>query len=329
MAFRCMTSAIAGLRSHQTAMDVIGNNISNVDTYGFKSGSVNFRDTMYQTLTSASAGREAAGIAGVNPSQIGYGATAASITDNMTRGGESATGNGGDIYINGDGFLAIANGPLKGAIGAGTAAGPILPATADTTAKQVLNDPAAVKYTRIGHLDFDSNGYLTDGAGNYVLGVQYDYTKDKDGKITQTASTAEAGSPTKVYDSTKLAAIKYNSAAGKLDDVAIGGDGTITAKFGGQQIKIGQIALTNFASSAGLTKAGDSFYVKSDNSGDPTYSNPGENATGSLISGVLEASNVDLATEFSNMIMFERAYQANTKIISVSDEMYQTLVNMK
>lgn len=316
---RCMNSAIAGLKAHQTAMDVIGNNIANVDTSGFKSGSISFRDAMYQETQAASAGQAGTGIAGSNPVQIGYGSTASSIYDNMTKGGISDTGDAKDIYINGDGYLVVANGGITN----GTDGTGILP-----TATYEQQNSGAVEYTRVGHLDFDSNGFLTDGYGHYILGRQYGLP-DADGN--QTPVPADLANGTSTYDATTapLVPIKYNPKAGKLESVKIGSEGTITADYNGKNIKIGQIALANFANAAGLEKTGDSYYKASENSGEASYSNPGSNATGKLQSGALEASNTDLATEFSNMIMYERAYQANTKIISVADEMYQTLVNMK
>lgn len=311
---RCMSSAIAGLKAHQTAVDVIGNNISNVDTRAFKCGDTTFRDTMYQEVQSASAGKTATGSAGVNPSQIGYGAVAASVAVDMSKGGIDSTGRAGDIYIDGEGYIAIADGPVTD--GADDNA-KILPTKAST---MTSND--SVKYTRLGSLNFDCNGYLTDSNGCYVLGRQF----DPDGKDLDTTADTTPG----VYASTrKLSLIKFNPKKGKIDSVAIGSDGMVTAEYDGKSIKIGQIGLANFANTAGLEQKGDGYYKATENSGTPTYSDPQADATGKLDSGALEGSNVDLATQFSNMIMYERGYQANTKIISVSDEMYQTLVNMK
>lgn len=312
---RCMSSAIAGLKAHQTAVDVIGNNISNVDTRAFKSGATTFRDTMYQEVQSASAGNTANGSAGVNPSQIGYGAVAASVAVDMSKGGIDATGRAGDIYIDGEGYITVADGAVTDG---GDDNSKILPTKASTMTK---ND--TVKYTRLGSLDFDCNGYLTDSNGCYILGRQF----GPDGKDLDTTADTTPG----VYASgRKLSLIKYNPKAGKVNSLAIGGDGVVTAEYdGGKAIKIGQIGLANFANTAGLEQKGDGYYNATQNSGDPSYSDPQANATGKLNSGALEGSNVDLATQFSNMIMYERGYQANTKIISVSDEMYQTLVNMK
>src|SRR5699024_4818329 len=91
------------------------------------------------------------------------------------------------------------------------------------------------------------------------------------------------------------------------------------------------IGLTIFANPGGLTKLGGNVYARSDNSGEPVTVVPGdeENGAGELVSGTLEMSNVDLAEEFKEMITAQRGFQANTRIITTSDEILQELVNLK
>ena len=84
---RSLYSGVAGLKTHQTKMDVIGNNIANVNTVGFKSSSVNFADQFYQTMSNATGADAATGAAGTNAKQIGLGSTVASITTNITEPG--------------------------------------------------------------------------------------------------------------------------------------------------------------------------------------------------------------------------------------------------
>ncbi len=134
-----MYSAVSGLAAHQTKMNVIGNNIANVNTYGFKSSRVTFSDVFYQTMNGASEPTENAG--GTNPVELGYGAKVKSIDVINTRAGSATTDRPLDIYINGDGYL-----PVK-----------------DTN--------GIIKYTRIGVLSFDVAGNLVDSTGNMVLGV--------------------------------------------------------------------------------------------------------------------------------------------------------------
>lgn len=108
---RSLYSGVAGLKTHQTKMDVIGNNIANTNTVGFKSSSVNFSDTFYQTMSNASGANAELGTAGTNAKQIGLGSMVASITTNITdQGGPSTTNRALDIAINGESFLVVRSG---------------------------------------------------------------------------------------------------------------------------------------------------------------------------------------------------------------------------
>lgn len=108
---RSLGSAVAGLKVHQTRMDVIGNNISNVNTVGFKSSKVNFSDILYQTTQKASGASATSGTAGTNAKQIGLGSSVASITTNIAgTGGSERTDGALDLMINGDNFFVVNNG---------------------------------------------------------------------------------------------------------------------------------------------------------------------------------------------------------------------------
>ena len=135
---RALYSGVAGLKAHQTKMDVIGNNISNVNTYGYKAQRTVFSDVFYQTVSSATAGTASSG--GRNPSSIGYGAQLAAVQTQMTQSSMQSTGYGLDVAITGEGFF------------------------------QVMDPDGNIFYTKAGILDYDSNGYLTDVNGNFVLG---------------------------------------------------------------------------------------------------------------------------------------------------------------
>lgn len=108
---RSLYSGVAGLKTHQTKMDVIGNNIANTNTVGFKSSSVNFSDTYYQMISSASGSNAELGTAGTNAKQIGLGSMVAAIQTNITdQGGPSTTNRALDVAINGDSFLIVRSG---------------------------------------------------------------------------------------------------------------------------------------------------------------------------------------------------------------------------
>ncbi|MEG0942139.1 MAG: flagellar hook-basal body complex protein [Angelakisella sp.] len=115
-----------------------------------------------------------------------------------------------------------------------------------------------------------------------------------------------------------------------LDSIMIGADGIITAKHGVHgEIPIGRIDLVTFANPQGLQQAGNTYFASSANSGKISYCQPGTKGSGELATGSLEQSNVDLSQEFSDMITTQRAYQANSRLITVSDTMLEELVNLK
>lgn len=291
---RAMSCGVAGVDTHMNAMGVVGNNISNVNTYGFKSSSAAFTDVMYQTLSDASAPGTANG--GENPIQVGYGSKTGAISVNTSKGDQASTGDQSDCYIDGEGYFTLADGCTA------------VPGASTT--------PSNYKYSRVGTLRFDSAGNLVDTATNsYVCGVN---------ATSGTLPTSKSDTPVVIHYDTS------SSGPGPLSSVSIATDGTITAKKSDNSaVTLGKIELAYFPNPAGLSQMGNSCVGKTLNSGDPVYNYPGSGATGSLVTGALEASNVDLATELSNMIVYERGFQANSKIISVSDEMLQTLVDMK
>ena len=119
-------------------------------------------------------------------------------------------------------------------------------------------------------------------------------------------------------------------AAGTISGISINTDGTIVGYYTNGQVKNNaQLILANFANLNGLVKSGTMLYRSSTRSGDPLYNKPGVGGMGAVSSGALEESNVDLAAEFIKMIISQRAYQANSKIISTTDDMLAQLLNVK
>jgi flagellar hook protein FlgE len=128
-----------------------------------------------------------------------------------------------------------------------------------------------------------------------------------------------------------LAALSQDGAAlGSLQSFSISDNGLVSGVFSnGTTQVLGQIALATFNNPAGLQKAGDSAYLATINSGLAQVGMPGANGRGTLSSGTLEMSNVDLAQEFTNLIIAQRGFQANSRVITASDELLQDLVNLK
>lgn len=299
---RSMQSAIAGLKSHQTKMDVIGNNIANVNTWGYKSKSANFADAMYQNYITGAAGNAAAGFTGgINTSQIGYGANVSSITSNMETGTQSYTGRAFDCMINGPAFFIVG------------------PYTTNVDTDDL--DGAGLSLSRVGIFSMDSNGYLVDDKGNYVYGYTTGTEDPADGSIdvTTTGNLEPIRLNVRIPDG---ADITYSS-------VKIGSDGVITVvdKDSISHV-VGQFALATVENVNGMEQDSGFTYEITENAGEINVG-PQNDASGEVLSGYLEMSNVDLATEMSYMITTQRGYQANTRMITVSDQMLEELVNMK
>ncbi len=295
---RAMSSAIAGLKAMQTGIDVIGNNISNVNTNGYKASRTTYSDVYYQTVSGATAGdydatgKKAVTKGGTNNYQIGYGATAASVDVYTGRNGYDNTSSATDCYIDGEGYFAVMDG--------GTAAAP------------------TYAYTRVGDFHFDANGELVNSKGQLVCGANSDYAASATYTPTQTSGKFDANPvPIVVQD--------YST----YKNVKIGSDGIITGETGGKVLTLGRIAIANIPNPAGLTQEGGSMYKTNNSSGTAAFYTAGTDPTGALVTSALETSNVDLSTELANMIVTQRGFQANSKIITVTDSMLEEIVNMK
>ncbi|WP_432354975.1 flagellar basal body rod protein FlgG [Sporosarcina sp. A2] len=288
---RSMYSGISGLKNFQTKLDVIGNNIANVNTYGFKKGRTVFKDLYSQTVAGASApvGNTRGG---VNPKQVGLGSQLAAIDTLHTAGSTQFTGNTLDLAIEGDGFFIVQSG-----------------ATATD-----------VQYTRAGNFYMDNEGTLVDGDGRFLQGLKNtETTAQVDGKdVKTTVLKAEA---TANYGSIKIP----NDAT----NMSIGQDGTVNYVQDGKLQVAGRLNIATFNNPGGLEKVGGNLYQQSANSGNANTGKPLDAGRGTIKSGSLEMSNVDLSEEFTEMIVAQRGFQANTRIITTSDEILQELVNLK
>ena len=171
-------------------------------------------------------------------------------------------------------------------------------------------------------LQFDTNGHYTSGDGIVNLTMTNGSGEKQNVQVNLTALTQFAGSNT-VNGSTD------GYAAGTLESVSIDSAGIITGTYtNGIRRYEAQVAVAQFTNASGLTKTGDSLYQSSSNSGTPnvkTASDLGVKITPSS----LEMSNVDIANEFADMIITQRGFQSNSKMITVGDEMLETVINMK
>jgi flagellar hook protein FlgE len=293
-----MYAAISGLSANQTMLNDTANDLANVNTVGYKSSRVTFADSLTQVLRGASASTVTNG--GTNPLQVGLGVQVNSTDNQMSEGSFQSTNNPLDVAIQGTGFLRI---------GSGTP-----PATAPFTSGL----PANMQYTRAGNMTTNTLGFLTTQAGQYIIGRAAVAT------VTAAGTTYTPG-----------AADTYIQIPPGSANVSIGQDGSVTYQDENpasptyqKQVTAGYLSLAQFANQAGLERVGGSTWAQTANSGAPVVGTPDTGAYGQTIGGELEMSNVDLATEMTQMITAERGYQANSRVISTADQMLQTVVNM-
>lgn len=302
-----MYSGISGLKNFQTKLDVIGNNIANVNTYGFKKGRTIFKDLISQTTAGASAATTTRG--GVNPKQVGLGSQLSAIDTIHSGGSMQSTGNTLDLAISGDGFFIVADGNA--------------------------NPPTAFNndlYTRAGNFYMDSSGYLVNSDGKYLRG--FAATPPAAGAAYPPAAGAPVIAPTNPVGGMPVAPAGTLAQPIKIptdaQSMSIGQDGKVTfVDSGGELRYAGQLLMAKFPNAGGLEKVGGNYFNKSGNSGDPFYSVATEQGMGSVNSGFLEMSNVDLSEEFTDMIVAQRGFQANTRIITTSDSILEELINLK
>ncbi|MGZ4598624.1 MAG: flagellar hook protein FlgE [Oryzihumus sp.] len=422
---RSLFSAVSGLRGHQTMMDVIGNNIANINTAGYKSSQVVFEDTLSQALKAAGSPQGTSG--GTNPAQVGLGVRVGGIMTNFAQGATQMTGRSTDITLQGDGFFVVkqdgqtlysragafsfdALGNLvnpDGAIVQGWQAdgsgninpnaamtglklpigqikdpkqttsinvGGNLPsdakagdklvssldifdkqgkaiaatftytkqATADQWTVQItvpdptdatktvdlLNPATATINWRPGTQDFDKSSLDLDVTAANAKG--YTFSTLASDKMTVGLGTT-TNPLTQFASANTVSALDQNgSALGSLQSFTLSPDGTLLGIFSnGQKQSLGRVAVANFNNPPGLEKVGGSLYRDTSNSGTPAVGTAGSGGRGTLASGALEMSNVDLAQEFTNLVVAQRGFQANSRVVSASDEILQDLVNMK
>ncbi len=422
---RSLYSGVTGLKSHQTKLDAIGNNISNVNTTGFRSKTVNFSDVLYQTAANAHPASEAT--ASTNPYQVGLGSRVSSISSTMAKEGSTQmTGNTLDMRISGqanaffvvksgnetfytrDGAFGIdgernlvlrSNGAFvqgwKSEQGGGAATNLQLPDPKTEnhlvydTGVDISGDISGIPYGESGEKKFQIAIAQRDGS-TYKVDFKMEKVSDTDdGMYKLTAEdvvvTNALGKEqeVKLYRDNEFS-LKYDTATGKLltvndgasgevplnipgkspltldfsetyyqtpptgatpgdlsavshsyDDIGmvsgyeVNGNGAIYTVFtNGNREIVGKVATASFSNPTGLLSTGDNLYIESTSSGDARLEEISK-LGGTITSGALEMSNVDLAAEMTDLIIDQRGFQANSKVITTSDEMLQTLRDLK
>ncbi len=416
---RSLSAAVSGLRNHQTKLDVIGNNIANVNTVGYKSSQVRFQDIFSQTLQGATAPQDNRG--GANPMQIGLGMEVASINTLHTPGAITSTGRETDLAIEGNGYFVVTDGYQQYYTRDGTFTrdssgilvnanglqllGWVVEGGTDGGGEVKLSGTLEKIHIPLGeemiaratsNISFSGNldaaaeteecvydTYVFDSLGNRH-GLTFTFEKKGDNEWSYTISSTDSNdgsfpdnpAPTGTTGTitfsdggqykevgTTTVELSFGSGAGAADleitpdfsaltqlaypssvslrgqdgfppgDLAIfniESTGVITGTYSNGMVRpLGQLALASFTNPEGLLKKGGNLYEISSNSGEPHLGSPGTEGRGLIRSRSLEMSNVDLSLEFTEMITTSRAFQANTRVITTSDEVLLELINIK
>lgn len=391
------SQALSGLNAQATNLDVIGNNISNSQTVGFKGGNAVFADVFAGAKT-------------------GLGTRVSTVMQDFSTGTLENTGRNMDLAIDGGGFFRLnqeeqivfsrngqfninSDGQIVNAqgarltgypAGAGTGGDPIelqvpnaaLQAQASTVIDAAFNldasipavpvggfdstDPGTYSYAnnvtlydsqgnarnttiyfskvgdnswevRMGQgtdiqdvavdpnpLEFDENGIIQNAPLNQVTFTPGGGVADIDIDLDLTGTTQFADE----FDMKEVDQDGYSS--GSLIGVEIDESGNLIGNYSNEESRdLGTVALVNFANEEGLTPMGDNAWAASSTSGQPLLGMAGVGQFGSIQSGVVENSNVDLTRELVDMIIAQRNYQANSQTIKVQDEVLQSAVNLR
>jgi flagellar hook protein FlgE len=416
---QAMFAGVSGLQVHQTRLNVVGNNIANVNTTGYKAGRVTFQDQLSQTLRYSSS--PGSNLGGQNPMQVGLGVSLGAVDTLQTQGSLQSTGKATDMALQGNGFFLVSNGAdvyytRDGAFDLDSDGNLVNPAnglrlvgySADSTGKidttkqldqtSTLKIPVGtmttVKATANATLEGNLNAVDAQGRWSVALKVYdslgiprsltFDFTKatpgagapagatgawnwsvsengtnvatstaanalsfDANGKLLNTAPLAltlnstqgastldfnvDVKGLTQFAGGSNVAATSQDGfPVGVLQSFTVAPDGVISGVFSnGQTRTLGQVASASFANASGLEKLGQNLFRSSSNSGLVQVGTPAANGRGNISTGYVEMSNVDLANEFTNMIITQRGFQANTRVITTVDDLLQEVISLK
>jgi flagellar hook protein FlgE len=401
-----MYSGLSGLNSYGEAMSVVGDNIANLNSTGFKYSSVHFEDLMAQSIPTGS-----------GPGQVGRGARISDVSTIWSQGSMENSADDVDVAITGTGFLILKDplnenmsytrdgnfsinndGYLINAHGyrvQGKAIDPVTgtPAGVDgdivlsqnysaprasTSVDLVMNldansqptdlyDSAITVYDSLGNAHTLDMTFTNDAANTWVAsgtldgtditanitdqggGGPTDMTFDTNGTMiggglyavdlsgynigaVNLTLRGTAGGSTTQYAASSVTnyASQDGYGPGFLQRISINNEGIITGSYSnGQIIPQFQLTLARFNAPGKLYRDGSNQYSETQDSGVPLTGAPGSNGLGKISSNALEQSNVDLGNEFVHMILYQRAFQANSRIITTTDTMMEEVLALK
>jgi flagellar hook protein FlgE len=402
-----LRTGVSGLKTHQTKMDVTGNNIANVNTIGFKRSRTAFTDVLGQRMLGTN--RSSRGAA-VNTSFVGFGVQVSSIDRNWNQGALENTSYATDLALNGDGFFIVSNGEREmmtrngrfefgadgtlinkgglsvqgfnidsegnvdqsalGDIKINWSSQSLAHATDEVTTggnlsadaaigdevniSTVIYDDQGTAHTALityektaddtwgydityggsltppafapttGTMDFETDGSLTNS-------TPIDVTWDAEYADSSTTFAVNIENITQTSgNTTAIVRSQDGYQSGKLIGYNIAPNGMVSLNYSnGESTNQYQMAIATVNNPNGLDNVGDGQYATTASSGNMIKGRAGNEIETGIVAGALEMSNVDLATEFTDMIVAQRGYQAGARVITTSDEILQETVNLK
>lgn len=396
-------TALTGLKAYQTDIAVVGNNIANANTTGFKASRTEFANLLVQTLEGATA--PSGQLGGSDPLQIGTGVAVSSVLSIQEQGALQPTGRPSDLAIEGNGFFVLSDGvgtvftragtfeidangklvdsasglrvqglkgdiaiqlgstltpaaatsgvTLTGNLDANAASGTVVDTTFFVIDSLGGQDQVKITFTKTasaGAWGFNVSGQPASGGGfttSIVSGGTITFASG--GSVSSIApplsglsfnpgngaapvvfSMNVSGSVTQFASPSNVAMSSQDgSPPGSLISFNVGRDGTIEGiGSNGTRKTIDTLKLASFANPAGLLRLSNNHFAESPNSGGAVFGTAGTGDRGSIAGGNLEQSNVDLAAEFVNLIIAQRGYEANARVLTVADQIQQATVNL-
>lgn len=323
-----LTSGVAALRAFSKGLEVIGDNVANVNTTGFKGSRARYEDSFSNALQRSTPSPADGSASNTSAMQVGTGVNVASIRQRFTQGSLQTTGLATDLGIAGNGFFRVKNN-LSGTEYV-TRAGDFrlddngLLVTNDGLRVQGLNDGAATFTATVvsGKLVFSKTA-TTPPATVGDLQVNADLTVANGGLVNSTGGA--------------FTDAEIEAAAPKITSFATDKSGNLVLSLSnGESYTRGKVLLMDFSDPSALMREGGNLFSGMDAAGPKggltlTEANntPGGAGLGTIESGTIELSNVDLTEEFSEMITTQRSFQAGSRIITVSDQVLEEVVNLK
>ena len=285
-----MDSGVSALRTFQKGLEVIGNNIANVNTTGFKTSDAKYADNFSNILQQSSPAPASGNGSNTPTTGVGTGVSLSGIATNFGQGSLTSTGAATDLGVSGNGYFVVKN-------------------ASDNS----------VYATRVGSFRIDSAGHLVTQQGLRVQGL----TGGTATTVPATVGDIKLGTPPA---GTELQSFSIDKSGNVVEFYSDGTSATTNA-----------VLMQNFNDPSALTSAGNGLYSSMASAGPISGSvaltaaanTAGTNGLGSIQSGTLEASNVDLTQQFSNLITTQRSFQAASRLITVSDTVLEDIVNLK